>query len=77
MHPPAEEEVHLIAVGKVISRQPITELYPVLNTAQDQWITRHEMDGQITYSDPRLLSQTSRLNYKFSEVYINYIYNEI
>jgi PAS domain-containing protein len=48
-----EPSVCLVAVAKLVSRQPIQELYPVTDSTPNQWITRHELDGKITYSDQR------------------------
>ncbi|ELU04396.1 hypothetical protein CAPTEDRAFT_199895 [Capitella teleta] len=66
VQPRPESEVCLVSVGRLIRRDPISldlELAPDLESIPNQWVTRHELDGKITYSDqsaeegPGLLEQ--------------------
>ncbi|KAK2141435.1 hypothetical protein LSH36_1099g00006 [Paralvinella palmiformis] len=50
-HP--ESELCLIGVGRVVSSEAIYEICPLPDSSAKQWITRHEMDGTITFSDQR------------------------
>lgn len=56
VQPRPESEVCLVSVGRLIRRDPISldlELAPDLESIPNQWVTRHELDGKITYSDQR------------------------
>ena len=43
----------LIGIARMEPDMQIIELSPILNDSPRQWITRHELDGKITYSDQR------------------------
>lgn len=51
--PSHDNHTVFVGVGRKVASEPINELSPGNGSDTNQWLTRHELDGQITYSDPR------------------------
>ena len=47
-----EAEYNLLCVVRLVSMELCQELQPP-DLNDGQWITRHDLNGQLTYSDPR------------------------
>ena len=48
-----EPDVCLVAVGRIDHVETPRELFPTLDQPSNEWMTRHEIDGTMTFSDPR------------------------
>lgn len=44
-----------VGVARRIATENIREMPSGQGCETNQWLTRHELDGQITYSDPRFV----------------------
>ena len=48
-----EPDVCMVGVGRIDYNETPKELMPIMDANADQWMTRHELDGKLTFSDPR------------------------
>ena len=48
-----EEETCMVGIGRIDYHESPKELAPHVDTNMQQWLTRHNLEGQITFSDPR------------------------
>ena len=48
-----EGDICLVGIGRLDYHESPKELMPMVDLTMQQWITRHTMEGKITFSDPR------------------------